>query len=688
MNIVPPARIRNVALVGHTGAGKTSLAEALLFCAGATTRLGRVDDGTSSLDTDPEELRRRQSLSLAVASLTHQDHRINLLVAPGYADFEADMTSALAMADLAVVVVSAPDGIGVQTEAAWEEAEARGLPRMIFVNKLDRERADFDTTLNSLRTRFGAGVAPLELPIGAEKGFYGVADLLSDTAFTYNGSGRASAGPIPEEMAEQEHRVHDHLVEGIVVADDALTERYLEGDPISPVELEATLAVGVAQASVFPVVCGSAATLIGIDRLADFICEVGPAPTHRPTLVAAGGETMAVDPDPEGPPLLQVFRTVSDPYVGRVSWVKALSGTVRGDAVLVNPRTSADERLHGLSRPRGRTSEPVSALVAGDIAAVTKLGALTGDTLAPRGTPVVIPRAPTPEPVLAVAISPLTKGDDDKLMSALARLTEEDPVLRVHRDDETHQTKLAGMGETHLAVSLERLARKFGVAVQTEDVKVAYRETITAPAAAEGKYKKQSGGHGQFGVASIRVEPLARGGGFEFADQIVGGAIPRQFIPAVERGVTEAMAAGGHLGYPVTDLRVVLVDGRFHPVDSSEMSFRMAGALALREALAKAGPVVLEPINRIEVNVPVGSAGDVMGDLSARRGRVSGTEAQPGARQKISALVPTAELARYGVDLRSLSGGRGRFRTWFDHYDVAPAAVAGRLADRLANHPG
>ncbi|MGH9263151.1 MAG: elongation factor G [Acidimicrobiales bacterium] len=682
MKSFPPAKIRNVALVGHGGAGKTSLAEALLFCSGAISRMGRVEDGTTTTDFDPEEVRRHLSLSLALAPFEHDGFKINVLDAPGYADFVHDMHTALRVADLAVVVVSAVEGVEVQTEVAWRIASELGVPRMFFVNKLDRERASFDRTLDELRDRFGAGVAPLELPIGEESSFRGVADLLTDTAVFYDGGPQATVGDIPEDMAEREHQVRDNLVEGIVVADDDLMMRYLEGETISPKELEDTLAKGVAEASVFPVACGSATKLIGIDRLAQLIVEVGPSPLDRPpvTVEAPGGPT-EVTPDPAGQPLAYVFRTIADPYVGKVSFLRVLSGTVRPDSVLTNPRSHTDEKLHGLFTMRGKDQEGLSDLPAGDIGAVAKLSdTSTGDTLAPKGTPVVVPPPEPLAPVLTIAIQPKSKGDEDKLMTSLHRLQDEDQALQVRRDDETHQTLLSGMGDTHLSIVTERLQRKFGVEVLTEDVKVAYRETITGTAEAEGKYKKQTGGHGQFGVAFLRVEPMERGGGFEFVDQIVGGAIPRQFIPAVEKGVLETMSTGGVFGYPVVDVRVTVFDGKFHPVDSSEMSFKMAGSLGFKEAMSKARPVLLEPVSLLEVTVPTAYQGDVMGDLNSRRGRVQGTEVAGDGEQMISALVPTSEVLRYAIDLRSLTGGRGRFTLRHDHYDVLPAHLVDKVA--------
>jgi len=671
---MPTDKIRNVVLVGHGGTGKTTLAEALLVQAGVLTRMGRVEDGTTVCDFDPEEQARGISVSLALAPFEWKGHKINLLDTPGYADFEPEALAGMRVADLAVFVVSAVEGVQVQHERLWREAASLGLPRMVFVNKLDRERASFERTLEQLRDRFGAGVAPLELPIGSEAGFRGVADLLTDRAHLYR-DGVATIGEIPEDMEALEHQVHDNLVEGIVVADDALLERYLDGDVPSFEELERTLAVGVDDATVFPVVCGSATARVAVDRLADFICEIGPSPLDRPAVTVQAGDTTAeVVPDPTGPALAYVFKTFADPYVGQLSLFKVLSGTVTPDIHLVNSRSGVDERLHGLFTLRGREHLDVPNVPAGDLAAVAKLSdTRTGDTLAPKGTPVRVPPPVLPEPVLAVAIEARTQADEDKLANALHRLLDEDPALVVERNEETHQLLLRGMGETHLQLAIGRLERKFGVAVDTAEVRVPYRETITATAEAQGKYKKQSGGHGQFGVADIRIEPLPRGAGFEFVDAVVGGAIPRQYLPAVEKGIEEAMAEGGVYGFPVVDVKVTCYDGKYHPVDSSEMSFKMAGRLAFREALTRAGPVVLEPISLLEVTVPTELQGDVMGDLNARRARVQGTELAGEGEQTIVALVPTSELRRYAIDLRSRTGGRGRFSVRHDHYEVLPA---------------
>jgi elongation factor G len=667
------AQIRNVVLVGHGNAGKTSLAEALLHRSGVINRVGRVEDGNTTCDFDPEERQRGLSLSLAMAPFTWRGHKVNLIDTPGYADFVGEVSAALRVADLAVFVVSAVEGVEVQTEVVWRMAADLKVPRMVFVNKLDRERASFDRTLAQLQDRLGAGIAPLELPIGEEAEFRGIADLLTDRAHMYT-NGSPEETDIPDDMEALEHQVHDSLVEGIVVADDDMLERYLEGDVISVEELEHTLHDGIAAATVFPVVVGSATAEIGIDRLADFLVEIGPTPLDRATPVTAGDTEVTVDASADGDPLAFVFKTVADPYVGQISLLKVLSGTIKADDHLVNTRSSTDERLHGLLAVRGKDQEPVDRLVAGDIGAVAKLSAtVTGDTLAPKGTPVVVAPIASPPPTLAVAIVPKTQADEDRLAPALHRLQDEDQSLVVERNEETHQTLLWGTGETHLQITMEKLGRKFGANVETEEVRVPYRETVTASVkSVEGKHKKQTGGHGQFGVCVIDVDPLPRGSGFEFANKVVGGAISRGYIPAVQKGIEEAMGTGGIFGYPVVDLRVVLTDGKEHSVDSSEMAFKVAGRLAFRAAMAEAGPVILEPISRLEVTVPVAQQGDVMGDLNARRGRVQGTEADGDGESTVVALVPTSEIQRYAIDLRSLTGGRGRFRADHDHYDPLP----------------
>lgn len=683
------ARIRNVALVGHGGAGKTTLAEALLVRAGALPRAGKVDDGTSALDTEPESVKRRMSLSLTIAPFQWKasdggEYKVNLLDTPGYLDFEGDVDAALSIADLAVFVVSAVEGVEVQTERLWRKAAALDLPRMIFVNKEDKERADFHSTLDQLRVAFGNGIAPLELPLGEAGTLHGVADVLSEEAFEYEPGGTHHTEAMPEAVAAEEHALHDALLEEIVAGDDEQLERYLSGDVPTVAELERTLAHEVLECTEFPVLLGSAITGVGIDRLADFICELGPSPGDRPAPVAAGDTTITVPADPTGQPLLYVFKTIADPYIGQLSVFKMLSGTVTTDQRLVNSSHGGEERLHGLFTLRGKEQLPINEVVAGDIAAVSKLSNThTGDTLAPKGSPVKVQPLPRPAPHYGVAIVPHTQGDDDKMGNALARLQAEDPSLWVDRVEETHQTLLRGAGDTHVTVAIERLARKFGVHVDTTDVRVAYRETIAGNASAEGKLKKQSGGHGQFAVVNLKVSPLPRGEGFQFVDAIVGGAIPRNYIPSVQTGIEDVMMKGGVHGFPVVDVAVEAFDGKYHSVDSSDMAFKTAAAVGFKQAMQAAGVIVLEPVSLLTVTVPAAHQGDVMGDITARRGRVHGSSTTEHGEQSIEALVPSSELQRYAVDLRSITAGRGTFSVQHHHYDVLPTHLVEKAKQSL-----
>ncbi|MGI9667774.1 MAG: elongation factor G [Acidimicrobiia bacterium] len=679
MKVFPPEKIRNVALVGHSGSGKTTLAEALLFRSGSIGRIGTVEAGNTVTDYDPEEHSRQMTVTMAMAPFEWREHKINLIDTPGYADFAGDLHAALRVTDLAVFVVSAVDGVEVQTAYAWRIAEKLGVPRMVFINKLDKERASFERTLKELRDRFGAGIAPIELPIGEEAAFHGVADLFRDKAYIYD-SGQSEVVDMPEEMVDQEHEVHDNLVEGIVVADDAMLEAYLEGNVPSVEELEHTMAVGVANAKVFPVVCGSATGPIAVDRLADFIVELGPAPLDRPvTTVMAGDELIEVPKDPNGDPLAFVFKTIADPYVGQISLMKVMSGTLTPDTHLISGRSGQDERLAKIATMFGKETTLVPSAPAGDIVAAAKLvDTKTGDTLAPRNQPVTAHPIDRPAPVLATALIARTQADDDKLSTSLHRILEEDASLRVEQEEETHQTLLWGMGETHLQITIEKLDRKFGVQVDQEAVRVPYRETISRSAEAEGKHKKQSGGHGQYGVAHLRFEPLPRGDGFMFVDKVKGGSIPRQFIPAVEKGLIETMALGGVHGYPVVDLEVTVDDGKYHSVDSSEMAFKLAARAGFKEAFAAAGPIVLEPVSKVLITVPPEYQGDVMGDIASRRGAVQGSMANNDGTQTVEAEIPTSEIVRYAIDLRSITHGWGSFSASHDHYQELPSHMVDR----------
>ncbi len=664
MKTFPTAKIRNVALVGHGGAGKTSLAEALLFVAGATTRMGKVEDGSTVSDFDPEEQRRGISVSLTLAPFESDDHKVNLLDAPGYADFVGDVAAALHAADLALFVVSAVEGVEVQTEVAWKLAEQLGVPRAIFVNKLDRERASFSRTLDQLKDRFGAGVAPLQLPIGEEGDLRGVVELLNDSAVTYSEEApRGTEGAIPSEMEMEEHEIHDSLVEGIVVGDDELMERYLGDEKIEIDELAHALADGIASASVFPVLCGSATRLIGVDRLAKFLVDEAPAPTTN------NGQTA-----------VQVFKTIVDPYVGHVNLFKVLGGSVKHDAVLVNARTHADERLHQLFTMRGKEQDAVEEVAAGDIAAVAKLNDLaTGDVLATKGATSDIEAFALPEPLLAVAIHAKSKADEDKLANALHRLQEEDPVLRIERDPETHQTLLRGMGETHLSIALERLARKFGVEVESEEVRgrVPRDHRWRSRSRRQGEEAERRSRAVRGCVAARRADRPRLGCRVRRQDR--RRCHPPPVHPGGGEGRHRDRGVGGALGFPIVDVRVTCFDGKAHSVDSSEMAFKTAAAHGLKDALAKAGPVLLEPVSELVVTVPEANQGDIMGDLNGKRGRIQGSASVGNGEVEIVATVPTSEVLRYAIDLRSMTGGRGRFTARHSHYDPVPAHLVDKI---------
>ncbi len=682
MKVFPPEKIRNVALVGHSGSGKTTLAEALLFRAGAIQRIGTVEAGNTVTDADPEEHDRQMSVTMGMAHFEWRGHKVNLIDTPGYADFAGDVHAALRVADLAVFVVSAVDGVEVQTEYAWRIAEKQGVPRMIFINKLDKERASFERTLAELRDRFGAGIAPIELPIGKEDDFSGIIGLFRNKAYCYN-SGSAEVIDIPEELVDEGHEVHDNLVEGIVVADDDLLEGYLEGVIPSAEELEATMAKGVAAATVFPVTCGSATGPIAVDRLADFIVELGPSPKDRPPVkVLVGDEEIEIEKDPNQDPLAFVFKTLADPYVGQISLMKVMSGTLRPETTLTNSRSGQTERLAKIATMFGKETTLVDAAPAGDIIAAAKLvDTRTGDTLAPKNKPVKVPGIDRPQPVLATAITARTQSDDDKLSTSLQRILAEDASLSVERNEETRQTLLHGLGETHLQITIEKLERKFGVQVDQKPVKVAYRETITRRADAEGKHKKQSGGHGQYGVCHLIIAPMPRGSGFSFVDKVKGGSIPRQFIPAVEKGVIETMESGGKYGYPVVDIEVTVDDGKYHSVDSSEMAFKLAARAGFRAAFESAGPIVLEPVSRVAVTIPSQYQGDVMGDIAARRGAVQGSHTNADGTQTIEADIPASEIVRYAIDLRSLTNGWGRFTAEIVRYQELPSHLVDKAME-------
>ena len=682
MKTYTPDKIRNVVLVGHQGAGKTSLAEALLHISGTTTRMGSIQEGNTVSDFEPEEIKKTISVSLSLIPIEWKDHKINLLDAPGYADFIGEAQAALRVADLAVLVVSAVDGVQVQHDAIWRLARQMKIPRLVFVNKLDRERADFHTILSELTTKLGTGFAPLDLPLGEEHDFHGIVDVLTEKAYRYDSSRKVTEEDMSPELKAEASKLHTQIVESVAEQDDELLEKYLGGEDLAASEVLGGLHKGVCEGTVFPVLVGSATKLIGVDRLADLIVEMGPSPLERgPATGVKPGTDKEIERamDPSGPVSAFIFKTISDPYVGRISLFKVISGKLRPDSTLSNTERSTEERLAHIFTLRGKSQETVSEVVAGDIAAVAKLGHThSGHTLADKSDPIVYPALEQPDRVIAKAIAPKTKGDEDKLMTALARVQEEDPALLLERNAETRQTLLWGTGETHLEITLERLSRKFGVEVQELPLRIPYRETITGPGKGLGRHVKQSGGHGQYAICNLEVEPLERGAGFEYVDKIFGGAIPSQFIPSVQKGVEKTMQDGVVAGYPVVDVRVTLVDGKFHPVDSSDMAFQIAGSLGFRDAVQNAGVVLLEPIMDLEVLVPENYLGDIMGDLNSKRGRIQGTDAM-GTRQLVKAKVPMAEVARYAIDLRSMTGGQGTFRSSFSHYEQVPSHLADRI---------
>jgi elongation factor G len=661
-------KIRNVVLVGHSGSGKTALAEALLFAAGETTRMGKTEDGNTVTDFEPEERNRRSSVSLAMAPFTWDGHRINLIDTPGVSDFIGEVRAAMRVADLALFVVSAVDGVEVQTEHLWKLAEEEGIARAVFVNKLDRERASFGRTLQHLKEVFGTPIAPILVPIGSEHTLSGVANLVGGKAYTYpGGSMKSTEADLPDSMHGEVGALHTALVEAVVETDDTMLEKYLEGVEPSGDQLISGMHRGMVQGSTFPVLCGSAIRGIGIDRLAQFIVDFGPRPDERPELPLRAGTRL-----PDSGVVAFVFKTMSDPYVGRISLFRVYRGVIDLDVELENPTRHVNGRMHNVFTMRGKEHQDVRHVEAGDIAAVAKLEAtLSGDTLRSPGLDIVIAPVTLPNPTMSLAVFPRSQHDEEKLSTALARAVEDDPTLRVTRNTITHETVLSGLGDAHLEVTVSRLAARFGVEVDTALPKIPYRETIRGKADVEGKHKKQSGGRGQFGVANIRFEPAPSGTGYQFVNEIKGGSIPKQYLPAVDKGVQEALDRGILAGYPVVDVRAIVYDGKFHAVDSDELSFRMAGIMAVKEAAPKLNVALLEPIMKVTIRIPEELMGDVIGDLNSKRGRVLGMDSD-GSFRVVTAEVPLAEMQRYSIDLRSLTSGRGFFEMEMGHYEEAP----------------
>ncbi|MGH2849225.1 MAG: elongation factor G [Solirubrobacteraceae bacterium] len=673
--------IRNVALVGHRGSGKTSLHEALLFEAGVLNRLGSVQEGTTSSDTEPDEQARQMSISITLSSFEWHDRKINLLDTPGEPSFVADALGALRVCESAVFVINAVMGAEVTTQRLWRVAAERDIARMLYVNMLDRERADFFRTLDSLKAAFGPHVVATEIPIGIEEGVVGLIDLVDMRAYRYEGPGRANAveTEIPDEEAERAQTYRERLMDEVAEVSDELMERYLEGGEISHEEIVDALRRGTNHGSIFPVVCGVATRNLGTNRLLEAIVDDLPSPVEHGAFEA--GE-VTLEPDAAAELFSYVFKTRADPFAGRINLLRVFQGTLVHDSSLLNTRTHAKERIGQLTTFAGKGTGTAEEFGPGDIGGVAKLkDTRAGDWLAARDEPISMPAERLPAPVMAFAIEPKTKGDEDQVFTSLRRLQEEDPTIDLHRDPQTGEQIVAGLSQIHVEVIVERLKTRFGAEVNLKPPRVPYQETIRSGAKAHGRHKKQSGGRGQFGDCHIEIEPLEDGGGdFEFVNQIKGGAIPGSFIPAVEKGVREALDQGILAGYPVKGVRVRLVDGAFHTVDSSELAFKLAGSIAMKQALEQASPVLLEPIMAVTLSVPEETVGDVIGDLNSRRGRPQGME-RIGAMAEIKAELPMAELLGYAPDLRSITGGQGDYTMEFLRYEEVPGHLVSRVLD-------
>ena len=675
-----PQHIRNIAVVGHQGAGKTTLVEALAFATGAVSRIGRVEDGNTVSDFDPEERSRGMSVNTSLVSLTPNDLRINLLDTPGYADFIGEVVAANAVADAAIVVVDASSGVQVGTETAWRMARRRGIPRAVVITRLDRENSSWHETLESVQRVLGPECQPLFIPIGAESEFNGAIDVLNGRA--YEGDGRNPSDP-PPDAASTAADARDGLIERIVEIDEDLMMAYLEDEELADDDLAAGLKPAIQSGALVPVLPACAASAIGVWPLLRLIETTFPNPLEAPSLADD------LETDPAGDPAAFVFKTTADEFVGRLSYLRIAAGTVRGDSHLENAREGDDERLSGLSHALGKDLQTAAEMPVGDLGVVTKLsGTTTFDTLRKAGSNLIVPPPDMPAPIFAAALEPRSKADVDKLGPSLTRLVEEDPTLRIERDRDNGEMILSGLGESHVQLAAGQLLRKFKVEVDIRDRRVPYRETVTAVGQAEYLHKKQTGGHGQYARVALRVEPRERGAGFEFGNEIVGGAVPRNYIPAVEKGVLESLPSGAISSYPLTDVRVVLYDGKHHDVDSSEMAFKLAASQALREATGSARPILLEPIQSYRILVPDQSTGDVISDLNSRRARVLGMEQadDPAAHSYVLAEGPMAEFLHYATDLRSMTGGRGTFSWQFVRYDPVPEHVAQKVR-QLAETP-
>jgi elongation factor G len=683
MSKYEPNSLRNIAIVGHGATGKTSLCESLLFIAGKTDRQGRVDDGTSSMDFEPEEQKRRISISAATNFFEWEKHKITILDTPGDSNFSYDTRNCLRVADGAVVVIDAVGGVEFQTEKVWEYSDEYKLPRIVFISRMDRERADFFASVETIKSRLGKKATPVFLPIGKEDSFKGVIDLISKKALIFDGAGgKYKSADIPADMKDIVEKYRENMVEDIAESDEKLMDKYLDAGELSDDELKAGLKKGVMSLSLLPVACGSAVKNIGIAPLIDLVINALPSPVERGPVTGKKPGKDEVEtrmPEESAPFSALVFKTIADPYAGRLTLFRVFSGTVTSDSTFYNSSRKITERFGNIFFLEGKSQKPVESLVPGDIAAVAKLKeTTTGDTLCTEKAAIIFEKVVPPPPIMSFAVSPKSRGDEDKIVSSINRIIEEDPTLTFRREEQTKEMILSGMGQVHIEVSIEKMKRKFGVELTLKTPKVPYKETIKGKTNVQGKYKKQSGGRGQFGDCWLDIEPLPRSGGYEFADKIVGGVIPQQYRPAVDKGIVEAMLEGVIAGYPVVDVKVSLVDGSYHTVDSSEMAFKIAGSMGFKKGVLACQPVLLEPIVNIDIEIPDEYMGDVIGDLNGRRGKVLGMESK-GPNRIIKGQVPLAEILRYAPDLRSMTSGRGTFTYEHSHYEEVPPFIAEKI---------
>ena len=682
MQVDSPGRIRNIAITGHNDTGKTTLASALLFTAGAVPRFLKIEDGNTVTDFDPEEGERGISIGLGVCHLPWKQHKVNLLDSPGYGIFFSETRAALRVADAALLCVSAVAGAEVNTEKVWEAADDLGLPVILHCNKMDRERADLGRCLESLQKTFGRQVLPVQLPIGTEKDFTGVIDLVRQKAFRFDrdGSGKAKEEAIPADLATEAAEARIRLVEAVAEADEHLLEKFFEEGNLDAADLEAGLKSAILSRKLFPVTLGSSLHLVGCSTLLDFLVDFAPSPVDHPyPAKSLDGKTTMLEADPAKPVVAIVFKTLNDPFTGRLSILRVLSGTLHNDAQLWNVRAEENEKAHGLVHLQGKQGTATPKLMAGDIGGVPKLRlATSGDTLAAKEQALAAEWIQLPEPAMSFAVEPKSKGDDEKIGDALHRLIEEDPSLRAGRDPQTHEFLLSGSGQLHVEIALARMKRRSNVEVILHPPKVPYRETIQKPAEGHGRHKKQSGGRGQFADCRIKIEPMPRGGDFEFKDEIFGGSIPQNYRPAVEKGIQEARLRGFLAGYPMVDFRVRLLDGQYHDVDSSELAFKIAGSLAYKDAMERAGATLLEPVMKVEIHTSEEFMGDIMSDLSHRRGRPQGMDVRNGA-QIVQAQVPMAEMLNYAPALRAMTQGRSSFIMEYSHYEEVPRLVQDKI---------